>query len=538
MTPAEGSVHMQGWFVRPRAPRTIVGLLGVIMSLALLAGCGPVGPGEAARARQAVNGPTGTMTLQLPERPTAFDPLAVPGSADQALAAAHFEPLIAAVEGRVMPRMAVWWGMADEGRRLMLNVKRDRWSDDQRMSATDVLFTLETHLRPGSRSPLLPVLLQIEGAPEFHEGRVPHVAGIVAETARTVTVTLTESDTAFLSKLTGVLVLPKHIYAGRDLTDPQAFREPRVGSGAYLFDAWQSADQVTLLPNPQAKPFTRLSGVTARTVPPQAVIQALEERTLDVAPALAARDLNRVPASHRALVAPGDRVIGLSGTRGPLADARVRRALAYAIDRERLLVDHFGGHGRVVDSVLFAPDWAVSPQRAHYPHDPGRARSLLAEAGWGEGTELSLVALTPDEDRAVWDAVIDDLAEVGLRATIIVRPTTDRGPVWADPAVDGVIDTHLLPVPEPSPIEPWVICGTESGFCSPRLDSLLQRGSAALETTERQEIYREADQLLSVELPVIPLWVPDASIVIVQGRAGVNPRLHPPTAMIDLWGPA
>lgn len=530
---------MQGWFGRSRARCTMAGVLGIILgSLALLSGCGLVSPDEAARARQAENGPAGTMSLQLPERPTAFDPFAAPGSADQALAAAHFEPLIAAVEGRIMPRMAVWWEMADDGRRLMLNVRRGRWSDDQRIAATDVLFTVEAHLRPGSRSPLLPVLLQIEGAPEFHAGRVPHVSGIVAETARTVTVMLTESDTAFLSKLTGVLVLPKHIYAGRDLIGPQEFREPRVGSGAYLFDAWQSADQVTLAPNPQVKPFPRLSGVTARTVPPQAVIPALEERALDVAPALASRDLNRVPASHRAVVAPGDRVIGLSGTRGPLADARVRQALAYAIDRERLLVEHLGGHGRVVDSVLFAPDWAVSPQRAHYPHDPGRARSLLAEAGWGEGTQLSLVVLTPDEDETVWDAVIDDLAEVGLQATIAVRPTTDRGPVWADPEVDGVIDTHLLPVPEPSLIEPWVGCGTESGFCSPRLDGLLRRGSAALEATERQQIYREADQLLSVELPVVPLWVPDASIVIVQGRAGVSPRLHPPTAMIDLWGPA
>lgn len=516
----------------------VMKVAATLLALLVLAGCGPVSPGTAARARQATSGPTGTMTFQLPHRPTSFDPFAAPGSADALLAAAHFEPLVSAVEGRLMPRMADWWSTTDEGRRLVLTIKRDRWSDNERMSAADLLFTLEQHLRPGSRSPLVPTLLQISGARDFHEGRSEHLAGVVAETSRGVVITLDGPDPNYLAKLTDLVVLPQHVYAGQDLGRPETFREPKVGSGAYLFDAWQGADQVTLLPNPQVQPFTRLDRVVGRVVAPHEVIPALQERTLDAVLNIPPRDVGRLPAGYQPLSAPGDSVVGLSGARGPLADPRVRRALAYALDREGMLDRHLAGRGRVVDSVLFAPDWAASPDRARYPHDTARARALLAEAGWRPSTRLALVALTDDTDRAVWDALTDELAGVGVTATVTIRPTTERAAVRADPNVHGVIDTYTLAVPDPALAEPWVRCGAIPGYCNPELDAALERGRGQQDLVERQASYRAADRILADELPVIPLWVPDATVVVTAGRGGLNPLLRPATAMIDFWGPA
>jgi ABC-type transport system substrate-binding protein len=529
---------MEGTSARACFGRGPLGMLAVLFALLLLlVGCSPVTPGESARARQATSGPSGSMTFQLPTPPGAFDPFAAPDTADFLLAAAHFQPLVAAVEGRVLPRMAVFWGSTDDGRGVRVQLKHDRWSDEERMASTDLIFTIEQHLRPGSRSPLLPALLRISGAQEFHEGRSQFVDGLVAESARTVAITLIDPDPNYIAQLTGLLVLPAHIYTGRDLGDPQTFREPDVGSGAYLFSAWSDDGTVTLMPNPRVKPFTRLDRVVGRYVPPTEVVDALERGSLDFATAIPGRDLDSVPATHRAVTAPGDRLIGLSG-RGPLADVRVRQAVAYALDRPGLLDRYLDGRGRVSDSVMFLPDWATSPRRAAYPHDPARARALLIEAGWDTATEIRLVVLTADTDRALWDEVIRQLATAGMRATITVRPVTDRSAVWGDPAVDGVIDTLPMPVPDPALVEPWVSCGSVSGYCNPGLDELLTEGRAETSPTERQAIYQEADRILSVELPVVPLWVPDAAVVVVNGRGGVNALLQPSTAMIDFWGPA
>lgn len=529
---------MDGELTRRRPRRGAAGLVAAVGALLLvLVGCSPVTPDESARARQATSGPTGQMIFQLPDRATSFDPLAEPDSANLLLAAAHFEPLVSAVDGRIMPRMAVWWGRTDADRRLLVQLKHDRWSDNERMGADDLLFTVEQHLRPESRSPLLPALLRISGAREYHNGGARFVSGLVAESSRTLSISLTEPDANYLARLTGLLVLPAHVYAGRDLGDPGTFRAPPVGSGAYLHSAWSGADSVTLTPNPRVNPFTRLDQVVARYVPPQEVVAELDRGVLDLAGQVPRRDLDRVPATHQVLSAPGDQVVGLSG-RGPLADVRVRRAVAYALDRQGLLDRHLGGRGRVTDSVLFAPDWATSPDRSRYGHDPVRARDLLAQAGWRAETVIRLVVLDNDTDRTVWDQVLRQLEAVGVRATVDVRPVTERVAAWGDPRVDGVIDSYAMALPEPALVEPWVSCGSPSGYCNARLDALLAQGRAQNAPTERQETYRTADRILSEELPIVPLWVPDAAVVVVNGRGGVSPLVRPSTAMIDYWGPA
>ena len=525
-----------GKTARPRLRPALAAVVGVVLSVALLAGCGPVTPQEAARARAATSGPVGPMSFQLPARPSGFDPFAAMGTADQLLAAAQFEPLVSAVEGRVMPRMADWWAMVGDNKKLVITIKHDRWSDDVRMGSDDLVFTLEAHLRPDTRSPLLPALLQIHGAQEFHEGRAPHVAGIVAETSRGVVITLTEPNPNFLAQLTGVFVLPRHVYADQDLDRAETFRRPEVGSGAYLYHLWEGPDQVVLQPNPQVKPHTRLDKVVAKVVGPNEVVPALQRGELDVVVDIPSGQLTSVPEGYRVLRAPGDSAVGLSG-RGRLAQTEVRQAIAYALDRQGILANELGGNGRVVDSILLTPDWAASPDRVRRDHDPSAARELLAAAGWSASTPLRLVALTDDADRAVWDAVIADLADVGVAATITVRPVADRSVVWSDAGVEGVIETYRLPVSDPVHIEPWVTCGVVSGYCNPRLDQLLRQSRSESQVTERQALVWEADLLLSQELPVVPLWVPDAVVVVVEGRVGVSPLLQPVTAMIDFWGP-
>lgn len=521
-----------------RAAVSVLAALGVV----LVGGCGPVSPGEAAQARQALVGPDGSMTFQLPSVPSGFDPFAVPGSADSLLAAAQFEPLVTAVDGRIMPRAADWWGTANEGRTLIFTIRRGQWSDGVRMGAGDLVFTLERHLAPGSRSPLLPTLLRIEGAKEFHEGRAQHVAGIVADTSRGVLVTLAEPELNYLSRLTGLLVLPRHVYAGSALT-PDEFDEPRVGSGAYVFDRWgPDRSTVYLEPNPTVQPHTRLTGVVGRVVAPEDVSDALrsDPSGLDVAVRIPGRDLTDVPADRFNVgQAPGDRMVGMAARDGgPLADVKVRQAIAFALDRGGVLQRQLGGNGRVVDSVLFAPDWAASPDRAQHPHDPARARELLAAADWDRDTRVRIAVLTTDGDPATWDALAANLAEVGMTAEFTIHAPSERPDILGDPAVDAVVETYRMAVPDPGLAESWVMCGAPSGYCNPTLDALLVKGRGQLVATERQETYRRADEILSTELPVIPLWVPDAAVAVTKGRAGVNPLVQPETAVIDLWGSA
>src|SRR5690606_22430032 len=70
-----------------------------------------------------------------------------------------------------------------------------------------------------------------------------------------------------------------------------------------------------------------------------------------------------------------------------LADRRVRQALLYALDREMLVQQLFGGKQTVAHSFMNPLDWPYSEAIPHYPHDPEKAASLLEAAGWAPGDD-------------------------------------------------------------------------------------------------------------------------------------------------------
>ena len=72
-----------------------------------------------------------------------------------------------------------------------------------------------------------------------------------------------------------------------------------------------------------------------------------------------------------------------------LKDKRVRQALAHALDREAIIKALYGGRGQVLNSVVARQVTNAIDPGAH-AYDPGRARQLLAEAGYASGFEFTL----------------------------------------------------------------------------------------------------------------------------------------------------
>src|SRR5262249_17652914 len=102
----------------------------------------------------------------------------------------------------------------------------------------------------------------------------------------------------------------------------------------------------------------------------------------------------------------------------PFTDRRVRQALNYAVDRERI-VKIINGRGVAARGVLPPLLPGYNTRLRGYPHDPAMARRLLAEAGYPDGFTVPLWAVA---DSGSWlkiaEAVQQDLAEVGVRADI------------------------------------------------------------------------------------------------------------------------
>lgn len=227
-------------------------------------------------------------------------------------------------------------------------------------------------------------------------------------------------------------------------------------------------------------------------------------------------------------------------TRAPaLRDARVRQAIAYAIDRPALIESKFGGRAEIARSFIPPGHWAYAADTPIYGYDRSRAKALLDAAGLPAdpaGTRLRL-SLRCGSDRSrisIARAIVAMLAEIGVEVDVLPAET---GTLIAD-LNRGQFELTIMAMPEL--IEPHVLYwwfgrdripgpGREGSnrwrYTDPALETALERGRSQVDRAERVAAYRDVQHLLAESLPVIPLWHED--VVAVRGpsaRDVVVPR--------------
>ncbi|SNX94701.1 peptide/nickel transport system substrate-binding protein [Geodermatophilus sabuli] len=137
-----------------------------------------------------------------------------------------------------------------------------------------------------------------------------------------------------------------------------------------------------------------------------------------------AAGLNSAPSKSMSIMS-----MYMNTGKAPFDDIRVRQAVQHAVDRQVIVDGVFFGLGEPVAQYMPPDHWAYNPDvtpEGEYGYDPERARELLAEAGYPDGVDFEFLVPSLDDHRAVAEALVPMLAEVGLRATtrVIESPTT------------------------------------------------------------------------------------------------------------------
>jgi peptide/nickel transport system substrate-binding protein len=132
--------------------------------------------------------------------------------------------------------------------------------------------------------------------------------------------------------------------------------------------------------------------------------------------------------------------IGLNLSHETVGKLKVRQAIMHAVDREALAdALGFGASRPTVQYFAASSPWAIPALEAMYPFDPGKARALLAEAGYPKGVDISWLLLNTAEYKQLGEAVQAMLGDVGIRVkfdmvdvsqyTLFRRPAPGRGDV-------------------------------------------------------------------------------------------------------------
>jgi peptide/nickel transport system substrate-binding protein len=198
-----------------------------------------------------------------------------------------------------------------------------------------------------------------------------------------------------------------------------------IGTGPYKLARWAKGDRVELVRNPtywgQQPPISRVAfRFIADPSAAAAAVMAGDVDAFPMYPAPETLDQFRTDTRFHVQIGTtsGKTIMSLNNTRKPFDDIRVRRALAYAIDR-KALVEALGNYGTPIGSHEVPADAGYIDLTGMYPHDVAKAKALLKEAGIKPGFTMTISLPPPTYARRGGEVIAAMLAEAGITAKLV-----------------------------------------------------------------------------------------------------------------------
>jgi peptide/nickel transport system substrate-binding protein len=312
--------------------------------------------------------------------------------------------------------------------------------------------------------------------------------------------------------------------------------EHPIGSGPFRFVSAEPDKEVVLERNDDYwGPKARLERVRFAVVP-DTITRALELRkgSADIAVNALTPDmvvtLEREP-NLSILRAPGTVLQYMNfNLRDPiLRDVRVRRAIAYAIDRRPMLQYLWRGFAQPANSILPVQSWAYDDNVPRYEHDPQRAREILDGAGYpsrnGVRFRLTMKTSTDENTRLMVAVLQQQLREVQIQ---LDSRTFEFATFFSD-ITKGAFQVHSLRWiggnEDPDIFEYAFHSSKFPPNSNPRVDALVDEARSELDQGTRKKLYAQIQQILAEDLPSINLWYLDN--VLVHTKRVKNLSLNP-----------
>jgi peptide/nickel transport system substrate-binding protein len=426
------------------------------------------------------------------------------------------------------------WEIAPDRVTYTFHLNRDaRWHDGTDVTAADVQFSFDALADPDVGSSYTQSFL---AATESWRVVDDDTFAVVAR----------EPLATFLYSLV-TWIVPRHVWADVPVaewrTDGGATgQEPDrvVGSGPFHFQEWRPGERVTLVRNDDffgKAPY--LESYSLLIWPDQiSTVNALRNGVVDAA-LLAPADVPTVEATEGLAVTTYPTtgftfyLTNLDPEKTTLfQDARVRRALLHALDREAMARDILLGSAQVAQGTQPAISYAFAPDRltTRYDYDPERAEALLAEAGWTDGDgdgildkdgeqfsfELIYRTGSPIDEQQVtymqdaWRAIGVDVTPRALEFPALVEQlseTHDFEMAMLGFGWDASFIQDLM----------FGCAQYEGGFnairyCNPEVDALNAAAMRTFDEEERRELLIAATDLVNEDLPVAVLHFTTESV--------------------------
>jgi peptide/nickel transport system substrate-binding protein len=474
----------------------------------------------------------GTLTVGFPSDAKTFDPTYSVQFSERQLLYLVYNTLVRyGTDFSIQPELAESWQIENDGRRIIFKLKSGvKFHDGTDFNAAAVKWNIEHRLNKDVASPQRALL-------------EPIIDSVEAIDATTVAFNLKQRAPGLLALLgerPGFMISPTAAQKyGKDMGNNP------VGTGAFIFKQWLKGSHVEVERNPAyweaGKPY--LDKIVLRDIAGSVIgAQRLLTGELDFVGEMSPQEIKQLQGK------PGIRLLPITVGRWyslqwhmyepPFNNAKLRQAIAHAIDRKRINDIVMDGKGTLIDGPTPEGLWWFNPKAKSYPFDPEKAKALLAEAGYPNGFEYSLSTPQIGVLQQINQLAQEQLAKVGIKVTLDPAAQSE----WYDRLVKR--HTNFSPnrwTQRPDPDGLLYILfhskgfANTTGYANPQVDKLLEEGRNTYDQAQRKKIYDELQEIIAKDIPMLSLFYSveyGALRDTVQGFAWIPDQIP---RFRDLW---
>ncbi len=340
-----------------------------------------------------------------------------------------FDGLLDYNEGTTLePRLAAKMPTISDGGRVYTFTLRHgvHFTNGRELVAGDVAYTVNRVLNPATKSPGASFFGSISGASAVMNGKAKTASGIHVLNKYTIRFVLSRPDVTFLNvmAMNFAYVVPKEVVQ----KEGSSFGHKPVGTGPFILKQWTLGQKLVFVRNKNyfMKGLPKLDGVTFLIgLNPEVALLRVERGELDMlGDPIPGPDFIRIkndPKFANQLVSgvdPETSYITLNTHIKPFNNVKVRLALEYAIDKERI-IKILNGRGIIANQILPPTMSGYDSAYKGYSYNPSMAKKLLAQAGYPHGFSSTLYTLNVDPQPRIAQSFQQDLSQIGVKIRIV-----------------------------------------------------------------------------------------------------------------------
>lgn len=479
----------------------------------------------------------------------------------------------------IVPDLAEKWDISEDGRTYTFHLRKGvKFHNGREFIADDVKYSFERLANPinASKGLWTTEAIPLEGLKKFNDelkaGKTDaHIEGIKVVDKYTVSITLEKMIPFALH----VLAMPYYFIVPKEEVErlKAEFNTHPVGTGPYMFKEWKRGKSLSLVKNPnyfeKGLPYIdnieyqiitnenvrygrfinkQLDFIDNSSIPSSKFEALLNDGDFSKLGAFKIRSMPEIEDLSQSLIMKkpilSTEYLGMNVTKEPFTDKKVRKAINYAIDKQKIVDKVYAGKRTIARGVL-PPGFPGfnEENKVPYPYDPDKARALLSEAGWldtdgdgfldkdGKKLVLNLNYNQREQIALLCSSVQSDLRYIGIDVELSSLQ-------WA-PYIQKVKqgDANFFrfgwsaDYPDPDNFI-WTLFSTKNigsdnatHYSNSVVDNMLEEARTIKDWKKREKLYQEAEKIIIDEAPWIFLENEVQYKVVQKGIEGMH--IHP-----------